>query len=141
MSSRRVGPVYQAGTLSGNPIATAAGLAVLRELTPDRYFDLERRATRLTAGLKAAFEAAGIPVWIPQVGTLVGLFFHEGPVVDYTTSAASDADQYTRFFHGMLDRGFFLAPSSYEVLFPGLAHTDEDIDATIVAASDVAQTL
>jgi len=136
-----VGPVYQAGTLSGNPIATAAGLAALRELQPARYDELHATATALADGLRSVFDDAGIAAQIPQVGTLVGLFFTDAPVTDLASSSASDAARYATFFHGMLDRGVFLAPSSYEVLFPGLAHTPDDVERTIAAARAVVETL
>ncbi|MFZ4583662.1 MAG: glutamate-1-semialdehyde 2,1-aminomutase [Acidimicrobiia bacterium] len=136
-----VGPVYQAGTLSGNPIATAAGLAALSELDAANYGELETRAARLADGLRAAFAAAGIAVQVPQVRTHVGLFFSATPVTDYDTSAASDAARFATFFHGMLERGIFLPPSSFEAWFPGFAHTDADVDATVAAATEVAATL
>jgi glutamate-1-semialdehyde 2,1-aminomutase len=132
-----VGPVYQAGTLAGNPLATAAGLAVLAELDDGSYLELERTATRLADGLAAAAADAGVAAQFPRAFTIDGLFFAEGAVRDYDEAKAADADLFARFFHGMLDRGIFLAPSAFESMFPSLAHTDADIDATIAAAHDV----
>jgi glutamate-1-semialdehyde 2,1-aminomutase len=136
-----LGPVYQAGTLSGNPLATAAGLAVLAELTPDRYERLEELATRYQVGLQAVFASAGIPAQVPRVGTLVGLFFTETPVTDFATASASDAVRYGEFFHAMLDRGVYLAPSAYETTFVSLSHDETIIDRTLELAADAAATL
>jgi glutamate-1-semialdehyde 2,1-aminomutase len=136
-----LGAVYQAGTLSGNPLATAAGLAVLAELDDGSYERLERTATRLTDGLRAAAEAADLPVQVPRAWTIGGLFFRDRPVRDYADAQEGDAARYAAFFHGMLDRGVFLAPSAYESLFPSLAHTDADVDRTLEAATEVVRTL
>ncbi|HKY13871.1 MAG TPA: glutamate-1-semialdehyde 2,1-aminomutase [Microthrixaceae bacterium] len=134
-----LGGVYQAGTLSGNPLATAAGLAVLAELDAVAYAELAHIATRLADGLAAAFEDAGIAVVVPRVGPLVGLFFGDRQPLDHDEAKASvDAGRYAEFFHGMLDRGIALAPGPYEVMFPSLSHTDEDLAVTIDAARDVA---
>ena len=132
-----VGPVYQAGTLAGNPLATAAGLAVLAELDDGSYVELERTATRLADGLAAAAADAGVAAQLPHVFTIAGLFFSEHEVRDYDEAKACDADRFGRFFHGMLEHGIFLAPSAFESMFPSLAHTDADIDRTIAAAHDV----
>jgi len=133
------GPVYQAGTLSGNPLATAAGLAVLETVTPGDYEVLGGRARRLASGLQDAFGAAGVPVQVPVAGPLVGLFFSETPVVDGATARlAAAGNRYARFFHAMLDRGVALPPGPFEAFFPGLAHADEDIDAVVRAAGDAA---
>ena len=141
-----LGPVYQAGTLSGNPLATAAGLAVLSQLDAVAYDQLTVTATTLADGLRSAFAAAAVPAVVPQVGPLVGLFFVrlDGEVapVDFATASTSvDLGRYPKWFHGMLDRGIALAPGPYEVLFPSLAHSADDIAATIDAAHDVATTL
>lgn len=133
-----IGPVYQAGTLSGNPLATAAGLAVLAELDAGSYAELERRAERLAAGLRHAFTAAGVPVQVTRAFTLVGMFFAAAPVTDYESAKRADHERYARVFHGLLDRGVFFAPSGYETLFPSLAHSDADIDTTVAAAAEVA---
>ncbi|MBI2168058.1 MAG: glutamate-1-semialdehyde 2,1-aminomutase [Actinobacteria bacterium] len=130
-----LGPVYQAGTLSGNPLATAAGLAVLGELELASYGQLEERVGQLARGLAEAIGSAGLPVQVPQVGTLLGLFFSEAPVHDYAGAKRADAEIYGRFFHGMLERGVFLAPSAFEAIFVSLAHTSDDIDRTIEAAA------
>ncbi len=127
-----LGPVYQAGTLSGNPLATAAGLAVLAELDDRAYADLAAKATRFADGLAAALPGAQIT----RVQTLTGVFFATGPVTDYETARAADHRQYARFFHAMLDRDIFFAPSGYETLFVSLAHTDAIIDQTIAAARE-----
>ncbi|HEU5300772.1 MAG TPA: glutamate-1-semialdehyde 2,1-aminomutase [Acidimicrobiia bacterium] len=132
-----VGAVYQAGTLSGNPLATAAGLAVLAELDAGSYERLERTATRLTDGLRDAAGAAGVPVQVPLAWTIGGLFFADAPVRDYADAQGGDAARYAAFFHGMLERGVFLAPSAFESLFPSLAHTDADIDRTVAVAAEV----
>ncbi len=141
-----LGPVYQAGTLSGNPLATAAGLAVLSQLDAVAYDQLTVTATTLADGLRSAFAAAAVPAVVPQVGPLVGLFFvrldGEAAPVDFATASTSvDLGRYPKWFHGMLDRGIALAPGPYEVLFPSLAHSADDIAATIDAAHDVATTL
>jgi glutamate-1-semialdehyde 2,1-aminomutase len=122
-----LGAVYQAGTLSGNPLATAAGLAVLRELTDDSYTTLEAKATRFADGLTKALPDAQVT----RVGTLTGLFFTDRPVTDYEAAQRADHARYARLFHHLLAAGHFLAPSGYETLFVSLAHTDELLDATI----------
>ncbi|MFV2040209.1 MAG: glutamate-1-semialdehyde 2,1-aminomutase [Acidimicrobiales bacterium] len=137
-----LGGVYQAGTLSGNPLATAAGLAQLRLLDAAAYTQLEATATRLQVGLQAAFDAHGVPAVVPRVGPLLGIFFTAVQPTNFDEAqAAADNGVYPRFFHGMLDRGIALAPGSYEALFPSLAHSDEVIDATIAAAQEVAESL
>ncbi len=134
-----LGPVYQAGTLSGNPLATAAGLAALAELPPAAYLELDRIAQRLATGLADAITAAGLAVQVPRIGPLVGLFFTDAPVRDFDDAkAAADNGVYAPFFHAMLRRGIALAPGPYEALFPSLAHTDELIDATAAAAGEAA---
>ncbi|HUV11175.1 MAG TPA: glutamate-1-semialdehyde 2,1-aminomutase [Acidimicrobiia bacterium] len=132
-----VGTVYQAGTLSGNPLATAAGLAVLAELDAGSYEQLERTVTRLTDGLRAAAEAASVPMQVPRAWTIGGLFFADDPVRTYADAQVGDAARYASFFHGMLERGVFLAPSAFESLFPSLAHTESDVDRTVDAAAEV----
>ena len=131
-----VGPVYQAGTLSGNPLATAAGLAVLAELDEqDAYARIAKTAARLADGLAGLGGLGGLGgVQAPRVNTLVGVFFTERPVRNYDEAkAAADNGIYPKVFHGLLDRGIAIAPGAYEVLFPSLAHTDEDIDRTVEA--------
>jgi glutamate-1-semialdehyde 2,1-aminomutase len=129
-----IGDVYQAGTLSGNPLATAAGLAVLSLLDEAAYDELERKATRLADGLVRALSPAGA-VEVPRVRTLCGLFFASAPVRDYDDACKADHDAYARFFHRMLDAGHYFAPSGYEAIFVSLAHSDADIDRTIDAAA------
>lgn len=137
-----LGPVYQAGTLSGNPLATAAGLAVLAELDADAYARLDGIAATLADGLAAAIGSAGVSVQVPRVGPLVGLFFADAPVADFPSARASaDSGLYRRFFRSMLDQGIALAPGPYEALFPSLAHTAEDLERTVAAAAEAAATL
>jgi glutamate-1-semialdehyde 2,1-aminomutase len=133
-----LGPVYQAGTLSGNPVATAAGLAVLSLLDDDDYADLTERVTRLADGLRGAFASADTKAQVVQVGTLTGMFFADSPVHDFADAQAADHATYARFFHGMLDRGVFLPPSGYEAMFVSLAHTDGDLEFIVNAASEAA---
>jgi glutamate-1-semialdehyde 2,1-aminomutase len=133
-----LGDVYQAGTLSGNPLATAAGLAALGAIGADDYRILERRVTTFAAGMGAAIAGAGFAVQAPQIGTLSGLFFSATAVRSYDDAKAGDHDAYARFFHAMLDRGVFLAPSSYEVMFVSLAHTDSDLARTVELAAEAA---
>ncbi len=134
-----LGSVYQAGTLSGNPLATAAGLAVLGELDDAVYAHLINNATVLAEGLELVFADAGVPVVVPRVGPLVGLFFGTNRPTNYDEAKLSvDLGRYPAFFHGMLQRGIALAPGPYEVMFPSLAHTADDLDATLQAASEVA---
>ncbi len=137
-----LGGVYQAGTLSGNPLAMAAGLAQLRRLTDGAYEQLEATATLLADGLRSAFAGAGLAAVVPRVGPLVGLFFADRQPLDFDEAqAAADNGVYPQFFHGMLDRGVALAPGAYEVLFPSLAHTDALIDTTVEIAAEVAAEL
>lgn len=137
-----VGPVYQAGTLSGNPVAVAAGQAQLRLLDAAAYARLDEVADRLITGLSAAFAAAGLPARLSRVGNLFSVFFGRGePVRDYAGARAADHGTYAAFFTGMLDRGHYLPPSGYEALFVSIAHGDEDIDATVAAAGAVAGAL
>jgi glutamate-1-semialdehyde 2,1-aminomutase len=133
-----LGPVYQAGTLSGNPVATAAGLAVLELLDANAYVVLAAKARRLADGLRKAIETAGLPIDVPVVGPLLGLHFSTRPAVDYVTARTTDEALYGAFFHAMLRRGVALAPGPYEIAFPGLAHSDDDIDDVIGAAEEAA---
>jgi glutamate-1-semialdehyde 2,1-aminomutase len=134
-----LGGVYQAGTLSGNPLATAAGCAVLDQLTPEAYLQLTATAERLADGLRNAFAAAGIAAVVPQVGPLLGTFFGEAQPVDYDQAQASVAlGRYGQWFHKMLDRDIALAPGPYEVWFPSLAHDDSIVAETVRAAEEVA---
>ena len=131
------GPVYQAGTLSGNPLAMSAGLATVEALHQEGVYSvLDARAAQLAAGLAVAIHEAGVTACQTRVGSMLGLFFQAGPVTDYTSAARSDTQAYARFFHEMLKRGVYLAPSQFETLFVSLAHTDEQIEATIAAAGE-----
>jgi glutamate-1-semialdehyde 2,1-aminomutase len=132
------GPVYQAGTLSGNPLATAAGLAVLERLDAGAYATLEAKARALAGHLERALGDAGVPVQVPVAGPLVGLFFTTGQVTDYEAAKATDSKRYARFFHALLERGVYLAPSAFETIFPSLAHGEADLEATATAASEAA---
>jgi glutamate-1-semialdehyde 2,1-aminomutase len=134
------GPVYQAGTLSGNPLATAAGLAVLPLLGDDSYRRLEATAARLAGGLVVAFGAAGLTVRVERVGPLLGLAYGDEPVVDFAGARRSaESGWYPSLFHGLLDRGVAIAPGAYEVLFPSLAHADDDVEQTVAAAAEAAK--
>jgi glutamate-1-semialdehyde 2,1-aminomutase len=126
-----VGPVYQAGTLSGNPLAVAAGLAMLRHLKvhPEIYRELEARAAELTASVPAG-------VTVNRVGSMLTFFFQEGPVTDWESAKRSDTAKYGRFFHRMLERGVYLAPSQFEAAFVSAAHTAEDVRKTVAAARE-----
>ena len=136
------GKVFQAGTLSGNPLAVAAGTATLEELRDHPpYAALERHGARLEAGFRAAAERAGVPAWVARVGSMLTMFFQHGPevvpVTGWRTASQSDTARYARFFWGMIDRGIYLPCSQYEALFFSAAHTADDITATIAAAGDV----
>jgi len=138
-----LGSVYQAGTLSGNPIAMAAGIAQLSILRdhPQHYQKINELGKRLAAGLKAAAEEAGIDVCINAVGSLCSVFFTKEAVVDYETAKTSDTERFAKFFHGMLDAGIYLGPSQFEAAFISAAHTEEAIDLTIEEAKRVMKTL
>jgi len=132
-----VGPVYQAGTLSGNPLAMAAGVAQLRILRDENpYPELERRTARLVGGLLSAASELGVAASGGNLGSMWGMFFAPGPVRDFEQAKTSDVPRFNRFFHGMLERGVFLAPSQFEAGFTSTAHTDADVDATIGAARE-----
>jgi glutamate-1-semialdehyde 2,1-aminomutase len=134
-----VGPVYQAGTLSGNPLAMACGLATLDIMKePGAYDTLELRSGNLAEGLIDAAAETGVPVAVNRVGSMIGLFFVKEAgkqVLNFADATDSDTDRFAKFFHAMLDAGVYLAPSQYEALFVGLAHDDEAIERTIDAAS------
>jgi len=131
------GPVYQAGTLSGNPIAVAAGIATLRVLMrPGVYERLEELSARLASGLEEAARDAGAKVTFNRVGSMMTCFFREGEVTNFSEATASDTERYGRFWREMLARGVYLAPSQFEAAFISLAHTEEEIDLTIEAARE-----
>ena len=128
------GPVYQAGTLSGNPLAMRAGLATLEVLRqPGTYQRLERQAARLAAGLEAEARAQGVPYCVQRVGSMWTGFFHPGPLRNLEDVRRSDTGFYARYFHGMLREGVYLPPSAFEAAFVSLAHTDQEIDFTLEA--------
>jgi glutamate-1-semialdehyde 2,1-aminomutase len=130
------GPVYQAGTLSGNPLAMAAGVAMLDELSkPGTYDALEARSARLEEGLRRAARDTGAVVTLNRVGSMITVFFCKGPVTDYATAKASDTKRFARFFHAMLERGVYLPPAQFEAAFVSLAHGDAEIGATLEAAA------
>jgi glutamate-1-semialdehyde 2,1-aminomutase len=130
-----VGPVYQAGTLSGNPLAMAAGLATLRELAdPGVYSRLQTYTARLLEGLRDAATAAGVAFSTTQVGSMFGLFFRAQPATSFAEATDANLEQFKRFFHAMLARGVYLAPSAYEAGFVSAAHGDEALAATLEAA-------
>ena len=132
------GPVFQAGTLSGNPLAMAAGVAtltVLRETRP--YEDLERKGTGLAAALHEAAEEAGVPHSVGQVGSMLTLFFNPETVVNWDIASRTDTKKYARYFWGMIERGVYMPCSQYEALFISTAHSDEDLAATAAAAREV----
>ena len=132
-----LGAVYQAGTLSGNPLAVAAGLATLRQLADRRaYPRLEALGAALEQGLRRAADKAGVELTVNRVGSMLTGFFCAGPVQDYASARRADTKRYARFFHGMLKRGVFLAPSQFEAAFVSLAHTDADIELAARAAEE-----
>lgn len=128
------GPVYQAGTLSGNPVAMTAGLWALKRLTPRLFKDLARRGAMLAAGLADAARASNVPVQVNAFGSLVTPFFTSAPVRDYDSALGADTAAYATFFRGMLARGVYPPPSQYEAWFLSAAHTDRDVMNTITAA-------
>jgi glutamate-1-semialdehyde 2,1-aminomutase len=133
------GPVYQAGTLSGNPLATAAGIAALRFLreNPGVFRSLEERGRQLEDGFKVMIAEESFPLYWTRVGSMASLFFTSDPVTDWNSAARSDREAFNRFFWGMLDRGFYLAPSPFEALFLSYAHTESDIEDTLRAGREV----
>ncbi len=132
-----LGPVYQAGTLAGNPLAMRAGIATLKQLTrAGLYAGINEQAGRLVAGLRQALEESGIPGTVNAAGSLATLFFTAEPVRNYTDAKRADTRRYGRFFREMLDRGIFLAPSQFEAAFVSAAHSSENITRTIAAARD-----
>jgi len=131
-----LGPVYQAGTLSGNPVAVAAGLATLGALTRETYQRLEDLSARLEAGITGNLAHLALPYSYRRVGSMHCLFFTRGPVHNNLDAQASDTRAFAAYFHAMLERGIYLPPSQYETFFVSAAHTDEDIDRTISANSE-----
>ncbi len=133
-----LGPVYQAGTLSGNPIAMAAGIAALEELGKGKVYErLEASGARLEAGMRHAAKSAKIPVQFNRCGSMFCAYFTNGPVASLEDAMKSDRARFAKFFHGMLKEGIYLAPSQFEAGFISTAHSDRDIDATVRAASKI----
>jgi glutamate-1-semialdehyde 2,1-aminomutase len=136
-----VGPVYQAGTLSGNPLAMAAGYATLTEMTPEAYEELERKGQKLEEGLRKNAEEAGIPFHINRVGSMLCFFFTGERVVSYTQAKMADTDRFAEYFRYMLEEGVLIPPSQFEGMFLSTAHTDEDLERTIEANRKALQKL
>ncbi|HZL43267.1 MAG TPA: aminotransferase class III-fold pyridoxal phosphate-dependent enzyme, partial [Verrucomicrobiae bacterium] len=144
------GPVYQAGTLSGNPLAMAAGIAALKELSADAgeraageeaYARLERLGAQLEAGLRDAAKSAGVPVQLNRCGSMFCSYFTAKPVHNVADAMHSDRERFSKYFHGMLDQGVYIAPSQFESGFISTAHTEADIDKTVQAAAKALKTV
>ncbi|MGD8471656.1 MAG: glutamate-1-semialdehyde 2,1-aminomutase, partial [Desulfobacteraceae bacterium] len=132
------GSVYQAGTLSGNPVAMAAGIATLEQLQKKGFYEaLDKNSDRLLAGLEQAAEKAGIPAQAKRVGSMLGFFFNEKAVRNFDDAKTCDLDRFSAFYNGMRQKGIYIAPSQFEALFVSIAHGTEHIDLTIQAAEDV----
>jgi len=132
-----LGPVYQAGTLSGNPVAMAAGLKALEILArPGTYERLDQLGARLADGLASAARGANLPVTLNRLGSMLTMFFTAGPVTDYATAKTADTARFGAFFRKMRERGVFLPPSQFEAMFVSLAHTEDDVDQVIAAAKE-----
>jgi glutamate-1-semialdehyde 2,1-aminomutase len=131
------GPVYQAGTLSGNPVAMAAGIATLKEIAHPHFYDaLDEKAGRLEDGLKQALDDSGVPGTVGRVGSMLGMFFSPNTVFNYEDAKTSDLDKFARYYQLMLSKGIYLAPSQFEALFVSSAHNLEHIETTIKAAAE-----
>jgi glutamate-1-semialdehyde 2,1-aminomutase len=136
------GPVYQAGTLSGNPIAMAAGIATLKQLKKEGFYEtLEEKSSRLTSGLADAAKAAGVAAGLDHVGSMLGMFFTDREVRSFDDAKTCDLEMFAAFYQGMRQQGIYIAPSQFEVLFLSAAHTDQHIDATVSAAQSVLKNL
>ena len=138
-----LGAVYQAGTLSGNPVAMAAGLAQLEilENNPDIYTALERKGKQLQEGLQEIFGKAKVPAQVNRAGSILTVFFSKTPVTGYDQARACDLERFAKWYRGLLEHGIYAAPSQFEAMFLSAAHQEEDIDAILVAAEEVAKTL
>ena len=138
-----LGAVYQAGTLSGNPVAMAAGLAQLEilENNPDLYTALERKGKRLQEGLQEIFRKAKVPAQVNRAGSILTVFFSKTPVTGYDQARACDLERFAKWYRGLLEHGIYAAPSQFEAMFLSTAHQEEDIDAILVATEEVAKTL
>lgn len=136
------GPIYQAGTLSGNPLAMNAGLTTLKLLQqPGTYEALANKTTRLAEGLKQLASEAGLPIWVNAIGAMFSAFFTDVPVKDFASACTSDVERFAKYYRGMLERGIYLAPSQYEAVFISTAHTELDIDRALEQARTVFRTL
>jgi glutamate-1-semialdehyde 2,1-aminomutase len=136
------GDVYQAGTLSGNPVAMAAGIATLKRIKEPGFYDsLNEKADRLATGLKNAADSAGIKASIPRVGSMLSLFFTGNDVNNFDDAKTSDLNMFATYYKGMLEKGIYLPPSQFEVLFVSAAHDKKHIDITLSAAKEVFGTL
>jgi len=136
------GPIYQAGTLSGNPLAMAAGIATLKELQkPGFYEALDETSAHLADGLVQTAADAGIPVQVDRAGSMLGMYFTDQPVHDFEDAKTSDLDRFTTYYRGMLARGIYLAPSQFEAAFVSAAHSAADVEVTVNAAAEVFETL
>ena len=126
------GPVYQAGTLSGNPLAMAAGIAMLDSLTPAAYAKLERTAAKLEKGMRKVAKDLGFEerLTLNRIGSILTLFFNPGPIADFDDVKKSDGAAFNRWFHGLLKRGVFIAPAAFEAMFVSTAHTEKDLERT-----------
>ncbi len=137
-----LGPVYQAGTLSGNPLAMVAGIETLKLISkPGAFKKLETQTKKLALGLQKVAAEAGVPVQVPYIGGMLSLFFSESPVTDLASAMASDAPRFNRFFHAMLERGIYLPPSAYEAWFVSTAHGEKEIEKTLKIAKESFETL
>ena len=128
-----VGPMYQAGTLSGNPLAMVAGIETLKLISADKWQSMLTLAHKLDAGIADAAKQANIPIFQTRVGSMSGMSFTEQQVVDYKSAKSADTQRYAQFFHGMLANGVYLAPSQFEAAFMSMAHSDADVVATTKA--------
>lgn len=137
-----MGTMYQAGTLSGNPLAMAAGVATLKQLKePGVYEALEQKSSRLAIGLQGAATVVGLPVTFTRVGSMLGMFFTDRPVANFADAKTSDVKMFAAYYNAMLERGIYLAPSQFEASFVSAAHSEKDIDETVRAAAEVFITL
>jgi glutamate-1-semialdehyde 2,1-aminomutase len=137
-----LGPVYQAGTLAGNPLAMSAGIATLNEIAKPGFYDgINAHAKKLVHGLRNALAGAGIPAQVNSIGSLSTIFFTTDPVTNYDDAKLSDTKLYARYFREMLNRGIFLAPSQFEAAFVSASHTAADIDRTISTAQEVLKSI
>jgi glutamate-1-semialdehyde 2,1-aminomutase len=128
------GPIYQAGTLSGNPMAMAAGMATLKLMTPAAYALLEARGAALAEGLLSAAAGAGVPVTLNRVGSMLTVFFSGSPVTDAATARKASGKRFAAFFHALLENGVYFPPSQFESAFLSTAHSEADLDLTLRAA-------